>query len=138
MAEPSTAPAGPTVAIPQTPGGVQTQSLPGTSIPLPQGAGVEKLIAINPPFRNNAPPWYTPPGTVWAELGCAVPQPGRYLQTNNGVIYDFVALAGRAIFDVMWQHDDRKFDRWPSRDVPWEIHPLFTIARSRLQAKAAP
>jgi hypothetical protein len=119
------------------PGGTPSIALPGTSIPLPQGSGVEKLVPIVPPFRSNAPPWYTPPGTVWSKMGCAVPQPGRYLQTNNGVIFDFVNMAGRALFDVYWRWDDRKFDRFPSRDCLYEVHQLLVIGRTRLVAKAA-
>lgn len=125
----------PPTGIPQTPGTPQQQTLPGTSIPFPMGSGVEQLIPINAPFRSNAPPWYTPPGTIWSRLGCAVPQPGRYLQTNNGIIYDFVNLVGRSLFDVMWKFPDRKFDRFPSRDCLYEIHQLLVIGRARLVAK---
>lgn len=120
------------------PGGVPSVNLPGTSIPIPQGSGVGKLIPIAPPFRTNAPAWYTPPGTVWSQMGCAVPQPGRYLHTNNGVIYDFVSVTGRALFDVFWKWDDRKFDRLLSKDCLWQIHQLLIIGRSRLVAKATP
>lgn len=132
---PATAPAGTTVPLPQVPGGAPQQTLAGTNIPLAQGTGVERLVPINAPFRTNAPPWYTPPGTVWGQVGCAVPQPGRYLQTNNGIIYDFTTMVGRALFDVLWKYPDRKFDRFPTRDCLWEIHQLLVIARNRLVSK---
>lgn len=125
----------PVTAVPQTPGGVEFKTLPGTTIPLPQGSGVERLIPINPPFRSNAPPWYTPSGTIWGQLGCAVPQPGRYLQTNNEVIYDFVNVAGYSLFDVMWRFQDRKFLRYPSRDCLYQIHQLLVFSRGRLVTK---
>lgn len=127
--------AAPTIAVPQPLGGNPVQTLPGTSLPLPVGSGVERLIPINAPFRTNAPPWYTPPGTVWSQLGCAVPQVGRYLQTNNEIIFDFVNVVGASLFNTMWKFDDRKFARFPSRECLYEVHQLLTVGRSRLVAK---
>src|SRR4051812_40434727 len=119
-------------AVPQTPGGV----LPGTQIPIPKGTGVESLVAINPPFRTNTPPWYC--NGIWGDLGCAVPQPGRYLQTNNQKIYELVTVAGRQLFHVMWHYKDRKFERFPSRDCLWEVYQLLTVLRKRLQDNTVP
>src|SRR5271166_1575286 len=107
-----------------------TGTLPGTQIPLPLGTGVEGLQTINPPFRTNAPPWYTP--GIWGQLGCAVPQPGRYIQTDNRVISDFVNMVGRQVFQTIWQYPDRMFTRFPSRTVLFEIYQLLVIARKRL------
>lgn len=106
--------------------------IPGTTIPIPEGSGVQTLQPISPPFRTNAPAWYTPPGSVWSKMGCAIPQPGRYLQTNNGPIFDFVNVVGRQMFNVLWKYDDRKFDRFPSRDCLFEIYQLLVIGRKRL------
>jgi hypothetical protein len=83
-----------------------------------------------PPFRSDAPCWYN--NGVWGELGCAVPQAGRYLHTMNSKIHEIVNLAGRQLFHVFWHYDDRKFDRPPGRDVMEEIHQLVIVSRKRL------
>jgi len=130
--------ASPTTAVPQAPGAAPVELIAGTELTTPIGGGVESLIPVSAPFRTNAPPWYSPAGSVWSELGCAVPQPGTQLQTNNGVIYDFVHTVGRALFDVLWKQPDRLLERWPSYDCLWEIHQLLTIGRNRLVAKTTP
>ncbi len=131
--------AAPTTAIPQTPGTPQQNLIPGTDIRVPTGQGVERLIPVPAPFRMNAPPWYTPPGTVWSQMGCAVPQPGQQIQTNNGVIFDFNSHCGNALFDVLWKWSaDRLMTRWPSRDCLWEMHQLLILGRNRLVAKTTP
>jgi hypothetical protein len=119
------------------PAGYPVQNLQGTQIPIPVGSGVEGLQSVNPPFRTNAPPWYTPPDpsgqqSVWGKMGCAVAQPGRYLQTNNRRILDLVTVAGRQLFHVLWHYQDRKFERFASRDCLYECHKLLTLARKRL------
>ncbi len=125
----------PSIAVPNSPGAAPQQNLPGTSLPVPIGGGVESLITVPAPFRTNAPPWYSPKGTVWSDLGCAVPQVGRYLTTNNGIIYDFVNMAGSSLFEIMWKFDDRKFARYPSKGCLFEIHQMLTLGRDRLAAK---
>jgi hypothetical protein len=69
---------------------------------------------------------------VWGDLGCAVPQPGRYIQTSNKPIWDFVTVTGRQLFSTLWQYPDRLFDRFPSRDCLYEIYQLLVIGRKRL------
>jgi len=105
-------------------------TIPGTEMPTPVGTGVEKLVAVTPPFRNNAPPWYTP--GVWGQLGCAVPQPGRYLHTLNEPIFQFVDVTQRQLFHALWHYDDRLFTRFPSRDFLWDIYQLLKVGRKRL------
>lgn len=102
----------------------------GTQIPLPVGGGVEGLQLVNPPFRTNAPAWYTL--GIWGKLGCAVPQPGRYLQSNNEVILDLVKVAGQQLFYAMWNFPDRKFQRYPSRDILYALHQFLIFGRKRL------
>ncbi len=114
--------------------------VPGTTIPVPTGTGVEQLTSVTPPFRSNAPAWYTPPDangnqSVWSIMGCAVPQVGRYLQTNNVPLYDIVNTIGSELFDTIWGSEDRKFDSAPSRDVLYRIHQLLVIGRGRLAQK---
>jgi hypothetical protein len=117
-----------------------TSPLPGTAMPLPSGTGIETLTAISPPFRSNAPKWLTPPNpdgtqSVWSRLGCAVPEPGRYIQTGNTLIWAVNEMIGRGLFHVAWKYQDRLFDRWPSRDYLWDLHQLITVGRNRLTAK---
>src|SRR5690242_18715621 len=92
---------------------VQQGTVQGTQIPIPIGSGIETLQAIAPPFRTNAPAWYT--NGVWGTLGCAVAQPGRYLQTCNEPIWTFTTVVGRQLFQTWWQYGDRLLDRYPSR-----------------------
>jgi hypothetical protein len=120
-----------------------TNILQGTDIPVPTGTGVETLRSIKPPFRSNGPAWYTPPDaagkqSIWSILGCACPQPGRYLQTENGVIHDLVTLVSRHLFYAMWHFKDRQFNRFPSRDFLWQIHQMLTVGRARLAAVTVP
>src|SRR2546423_1830635 len=98
----------------------ETETLPGTGIVLPVGHGIETLTAIKPPFKNNAPAWYC--NGVWRRLGCAVPQPGRYLQTGNEVIYSFVDEVSRELFQIMWGYRDRKLERYVSKECLWNVH----------------
>ena len=110
--------------------------LQGTTIPIPLGSGVEGLQSINPPFRSNAPAWYTP--GIWGTLGCAVPQPGRYLQTNNRIIYDLVNMVGAQVFSTVWQYPDRLFTRFPSMSCLYDMYNLLIIARKRLNDRLVP
>ena len=80
-----------------------------------------------PPFRSDAPPWYK--NGVWAKLGCAVPQTGRYLHTCNSGIWEFVDVAGRQIFHTLWNFDDRKFEAPPSKNCLWEVYQLIVVGR---------
>lgn len=105
-------------------------TLPGTTIPIPKGTGIETLTAITPPFRNNAPPWYG--NGIWADLGCAVPQPGRYLQTSNQKIYELVNIVGRELFDVMWKYKDRKVESFPTYPCLYRVYQMLVWARKRL------
>jgi len=120
-----------------------TVNLPGTNIPIPVGSGIETLQPITPPFRSNAPAWYTPPAadgtqSVWSKMGCAVPQPGRYLQTSNIPLWEITRLAGMQLFEVLWGSDNRKFDNYQGiRDDLYKIHQLLVIGRGRLAAKTA-
>lgn len=132
MADPVTN-AAPTVAVPQAPGAPAVSTIPGTNINVPNGAGVEKIIPVPAPFQSQSPPWYTPPGTVWAQMGCAVPQCGGQLQTNNSVIYNLVNFVGRGLFDVCWNHSASRLNTaWPSKLALWEMHQLLVTCRSRL------
>lgn len=125
----------PTTAIPQAPGTPAQQIIPGTDIQVPTGQGVESLVKVPAPFRTQSPPWYTPPGTVWSQMGCAVPQPGTQIQTNNRVIYDLANFVGRGLFDCMWNWSaDRLKTSWPSKLSLWEMHQLLVTARARLNA----
>lgn len=131
--------AAPTTAIPQAPGTPPNVIIPGTDIPVPTGGGVEQLIKVPAPFRTQSPPWYTPQGTVWSQMGCAVPQPGTQIQTNNRVIWDFNNFCGRALFDVMWKYSaDRLMTSWPSRSCLWEMYQLLINGRNRLVSKTTP
>lgn len=131
--------AAPTTAIPQTPGAPPNVIIPGTNIPVPTGGGVEQLLKVPAPFRTQSPPWYTPTGTVWSQMGCAVPQPGTQIQTNNRVIWDFVNFCGRALFDVLWTYNaDRLTTTWPSYNCLWEMYQLLINGRNRLVAKTTP
>ena len=94
------------------------------------------LQSVTPPFRSDAPPWYN--NGVWGQLGCAIPQPGHYLHTYNTVIYEFVDVTGRQMFNTLWGYDDRKFERPPSKDCLWEIYQLLMIGRKRLADRAIP
>lgn len=133
----STAP--PTTSIPQAPGTPVEQVVPGTDLTIPTGQGVETLVKAPSPFRTQSPPWYTPPGTVWSQMGCAVPQPGTQIQTNNRVIWDLVNFCGRGLFDVMWTWSaDRLKTSWPGKLALWEMHQLLVTARARLNAITNP
>lgn len=125
--------AAPTTAIPQAPGAPAVQTIPGTNINVPTGQGVEKILPVPAPFQSQSPPWYTPPGTVWAQMGCAVPQCGGQLQTNNSVIYDLTKFVGRGLFDICWNFSaDRLSEAWPSKGALWEMHQLLVTCRQRL------
>lgn len=128
MADVGTTPVVPDPAAPAAPQG----TLPGTQIPIPRGTGVEGLTVVNAPFRTNAPPWYTPKDTVWSAMGCAVPQAGRYIQTNNNVIYETVNEMGKALFEILWKYPDRELDRSPSRDCLWQVYQMLLDARKRM------
>lgn len=112
----------------------QTAPIPGTDLYVPTGTGIETLQAIMPPFRSNAPPWYA--NGVWGQMGCAVSQPGRYVQTDNEVIWDFVTGAGRQLFNVFWNHTDRKYARWPSVTCLWDVYELLIFGRKWLNDNA--
>jgi hypothetical protein len=128
MSDVSTDPSIPDPAPPAAPQG----TLPGTQIGIPVGTGVEGLTAVVAPFRTNSPPWYTPKGTVWAAMGCAVPQAGRYIQTNNNVIFETINEMGKALFEILWKYPDRTFDRSPSRDCLWQVYSMLLDARKRM------
>ena len=118
----------PNPAAPAAPEGM----LPGTQIPIPVGTGVEGLTVVNMPFRTNGPAWYTPEGTVWSVMGCAVAQPGRYIQTKNNVIYETVNEMGKALFEIMWKYPDRMLDRSPSWQCLLDVYNMLIDARTRL------
>lgn len=123
----------PTTAIPQAPGAPAVATIPGTNINVPTGAGVEKILPVPAPFQSQSPPWYTPPGTVWSQMGCAVPQCGGQLQTNNSVIYELTKFVGRGLFDIAWNYSaDRLSEAWPSKLALWEMHQLLVTCRQRL------
>lgn len=135
--------AAPPTALPQTPGAPPQVMIPGSGVVVPTGSGVERTMTVPAPFRMNAPPWYTPVGangpTVWSEIGCAVPQPGPQIVTNNRVIWDFNNHCGNALFDVMYKWSaDRLMTKWPPRDCLWEMHQLLVLGRNRLLAKIVP
>lgn len=88
------------------------------------------LSVVSPPFRSDAPLWYK--NGVWGDLGCAVPQTGTNLYSNNAPIWAFVDLCGKQMFHVLWQYEDRKFDAPPSKNCLWEIYQLIVIARKRI------
>ena len=88
------------------------------------------MQATTPPFRSDSPPWYR--NGAWGELGCAVPQTGKYLHTSSTPIWELVDIAGRQMFHVLWQYDDRKFESPPSKNCLWEVYQLVTIARKRI------
>jgi hypothetical protein len=128
----------PTIDIPQTPGAPAQQTIPGTNINVPIGGGIERLISVPSPFQTNAPAWFSPQGTVWAQMGCAVPQAGTQLMTNNRVIWDFNNAAGAALFDLLWKYPDRLSDEAPTYDCLWDIYTLLINGRNRLVAKTTP
>ena len=129
----------PTTDIPQAPGAPQVQAVPGTNINVPVGGGIEKIIPVPAPFQSQSPPWYTPQGTVWAQMGCAVPQAGTQIQTNNSVIWDLVKFVGRGLFDVAWNHSaSRLSEAWPSKLALWEMHQLMVTCRTRLTSITNP
>src|SRR2546425_1026008 len=110
--------------------------LPGTQIPIPIGTGVEGLTVVEAPFRTNGPAWYTPVGTVWSAMGCAVFQCGRYIQTNNNVIWEAVNEMGKALFEILWKYPDRKLDRSPQRQCLLDVYNMLIDARTRLANNA--
>lgn len=123
----------PTTAVPQSPGAPSVQTIPGTTMNVPTGSGVEKILPVPAPFQSQSPPWYTPPGTVWSQMGCAVPQCGGQVQTNNSVIFNIAKFIGRGLFDIAWNFSaDRLSEAWPSKGALWEMHQLLVTARSRL------
>lgn len=134
MADATIPTAAPTTAVPQAPGTPAQQIVPGTDIQLPTGQGVESLVKTPAPFRTQSPPWYTPPGTVWSQMGCAVPQPGTQIVTNNRAIWDLVNFCGRGLFDVMWNFSGARLGTsWPATSQSlWQMHQLLVAARSRL------
>lgn len=132
MADVGTTPIIPNPAPPAAPQG----TLPGTNINIPIGAGVEGLTVVAAPFRTNAPPWYTPKNTVWSAMGCAVPQAGRYMQTNNNVIFETINEMGKALFEILWKYTDRAVDATPSLDVLTAIYTMLIDARRRLANNA--
>lgn len=134
MADQTISTAPPTTAVPQAPGTPAQQVLAGTDLQVPTGQGVESLVKAPAPFDSQSPPWYTPPGTVWSQMGCAVPQPGTQIVTNNRAIYDLVNFCGRGLFDVMWNFSaERLGTGWPGTSQSlWEMHQLLITARSRL------
>jgi hypothetical protein len=138
MADPITN-APPTVDIPQTPGSPTQQTVPGTNLNIPIGGGVERVITVPAPFQTNAPPWYSPAGTVWAQMGCAVPQCGDQLVCNNRVIWDFNNKAGKSLFNILWRFSpDRLSDSAPTYDCLVALYQLLIDARNRLVAKVSP
>lgn len=139
MADQTVQNAPPTTAIPQAPGAPAVQTIPGTNINIPTGSGVEKIIPVPAPFQSQSPPWYTPPKTVWAQMGCAVPQCGGQLQTNNSVIFGLVNFVGRGLFDICWNHSASRLNTaWPSKLALWEMHQLLVTCRQRLIAITNP
>lgn len=131
--------AAPTTQIPQAPGGTTEVTIPGTNMGVPTGAGVEKVVAVPAPFGVQSPPWYTPQGTVWSQMGCAVPQPGPQLQTANSMIWDLINFCGLGLFEVMWKWSpDRLCTDWPSKLALWDMHQLLVTARARLDAITNP
>jgi hypothetical protein len=111
-------------------------TLPGTNIPIPIGTGIEGLSVVEAPFRTNGPVWYTPAGTVWSAMGCAVPQAGRYIQTNNNVIFEAVNEMGKALFEILWKYRDRKVDRSPQRQCLLDVYNMLIDCRKRLANNA--
>jgi hypothetical protein len=139
MADGTVQNAPPTTDIPQAPGAPAVQSVPGTNINVPVGSGVERIIPVPAPFQSQSPPWYTPPNTVWGQMGCAVPQAGVQIQTNNSVIFDLVKFVGRGLFDVAWNFSaDRLSEAWPSKLALWEMHQLLVTCRTRLTSITNP
>lgn len=94
------------------------------------------LIATVPPFRSDAPPWYK--NQVWGDLGCAVPQPGKYLHTMNSGIWKLVDMVGRQLFQTLWKYDDRRVEAFVGRDCMFEVYNLILVGRKRINDKTVP
>ena len=88
------------------------------------------LIPVIPPFSNNSPPWYN--NGVWGQLGCAIAQPGRYLQTCNEDIWDFVDTAGAQLFSAIWRFGDRVKRAPLRRECAWAYYSLLAQGLKRL------
>jgi hypothetical protein len=88
------------------------------------------LIPATPLFSNNSPPWYN--CGKWGALGCAIPMPGKYLQTENESIWDLVNLAGLEAFDANWSYDDRLLNGPLSKECAIAIYNLIIQGRKML------
>lgn len=88
------------------------------------------LIPVVPPFGNNSPPWYN--NGVWGQLGCAIAQPGRYLQTCNEDVWDFVDSCGLQLFSALWRFRERMLRGPLGRECAWAYYQLLFQGMKKL------
>lgn len=94
------------------------------------------LQVVVPPFRTDAPPWYN--NGVWGQLGCAVPQTGKILHTQNAKIWGLVQDVGAHLFSTLWKYDDRLLTAFPTRNCMYEIYRLIIVGRKVINDMTIP
>ena len=81
--------------------------------------------------------WYSPPGTVWGELGYACPNFGANPTTLNSTIASIVSMMGGNLFAIM-HHSDADSRTPPTINTLIRIHKLVVRARTILSGRALP
>src|SRR5688572_12040222 len=88
-----------------------------------------------PPFSSDEILWYNPPGTVWGEMGYAVPNFGTNPTTLNSSIASLVSVIGANLFAVL-HHSDADSRTPPTINTLIRVHKLVTRARTILSGRA--
>lgn len=89
------------------------------------------------PFTSDAPLFYNPAGTIWAERGYAVPNYGRNEATVNRNIERFTSEAGLRISQIMHHPDGDRRDP-PSLNTIIKMVEFVNRARVLLVGHAVP
>lgn len=85
--------------------------------------------STTPQFDTDEPLFYD--NGKWGASGYAIPNPGGKTWTNNAIIYGFVEVVGRVLFELA-HREDVKFYRAPHKQFWFDLHQMIITGRKRL------